>query len=132
LLRRLHLIWLVFFRLKLLPFNWVFGTASALVGLAIVLVFAALLSHLTPAGKIEIMGKVNKVTPNVAASSEIDGENAAVAQLKAQLDYANWELDQTTVRAPADGYVTASTVTIGDRAAPTKSVMSFIVADETR
>jgi len=242
------LIWLIFFRLKLLPFNWVFGTASVLGGVAIVLVFVALLSHLAPSGKIEVVGKVNEVTPNVsgqitaipaarntlvkagttlfqidrrpyeykvkqleaalaearqkvaqlkaavdvaaaevhsiqaqweraekrredletlvarqatsqfnyqdalaqanalaaqldaakareisarlAASSEIDGENTAVAQLTAQLDYAKWELDQTTVRAPADGYVTASTVTVGDRAAPTKSVMSFIVAGE--
>jgi multidrug resistance efflux pump len=243
------LIWLIFFRLKLLPFNWVFGTASVLVGVAILLVFVGLLSYLTPSGKIEVVGRVNEVTPNVsgqitaipvarntlvkagttlfqidrapyeykvrqlkaalaeakqkvgqlkaaadaaaadvqsiqaqweradkrredletlagrqatsqfnaqdavaqanalsaqldatkarevsarlAASSEIDGENTAVAQLAAQLDYANWELDQTNVRAPADGYVTASTATVGDRVSPSKSVMSFIVAIET-
>jgi hypothetical protein len=29
-----------------------------------------------------------------------------VDQLKAQLDGAKWNLDKTTVRAPADGYVT--------------------------
>jgi multidrug resistance efflux pump len=243
------LIWLVFFRLKWLPFNWVFGSLAALIGICIALVFVGLLSYLTPSGKIEVMGKVNEVTPNVsgqvtgipvernvlvksgttlfqidrapyeykvrqlkaalaeakqkveqlkaavevaaadvksmqaqweraekrrkdleqlgqrqatsqfnvedaaaqaytlaaqldaakareisaqlAASSEIEGENTTVAQLSAQLDYAQWELEHTTIRAPADGYVTASTLAIGDRAAPTKSAMSFIVAGET-
>jgi multidrug resistance efflux pump len=74
--------------------------------------------------------KAREVSARLAASSEIDGENTTVAQLDAQLNYAKWELAQTTVRAPADGFVTASTVTVGDRVSPAKSVMSFIVADE--
>ena len=37
-----------------------------------------------------------------------------VQLLLAQLDYVQWELDQTTVRAPTDGYVTVSTLAIGD------------------
>jgi multidrug resistance efflux pump len=242
------LIWLVFFKLKWLPFNWVFGSIAAVIGMAIVAAFVGLLSYLTPSGKIEVMSKVNEVTPNVsgqvtelpiqhnvllkagtvlfqidrapyeykvrqikaalaeakqeveqlkanvdvaaadvkaldaqweradkrredleqlgqrqatsqfnvqdavaqanslaaqldaakarlisaklAATSEIDGENTAVAQLAAQVDYAQWELDQTTVRAPADGYVAASTLTVGDRVSPGKSVMGFVVASE--
>lgn len=242
------LIWLVFFRFKWLPFNWTFGSLAAFVGLCIVLIFVGLLSHFTPSGKIEVMGKVAEITPNVsgqvtevpvqrnvlvksgatlfqidrapyeykvrqlkaalaearqkvaqlkanvymaaadvtalraqferadkrredterlaqnqsasqfnlqdiaaqaaalgaqveaakaressarlAATSEIDGENTAVAQLQAQLDNAQWELDQTTVRAPADGYVSASTLAVGDRAAPTKGAMAFIVISE--
>jgi multidrug resistance efflux pump len=36
-------------------------------------------------------------------------KNTTIAQLTAQLDYVHWDLDQTIVRAPADGYVTAST-----------------------
>jgi len=245
----LGLVWLVFFRFRWLPFNWGFGGLAALVGAAIVMTFVGLLSHLTPSGRIEVMGKVTEVTPNVsgqvteipvarnelvkagttlfqidrtpfeykvrqlkaalagarqnveqlkasvdaatadvgaieaqwqradqrrqdleqlgarqatsqfnvqdaeaqaaalkaqldaakareasarlAASSEIDGVNTTVAQLAAQLDDAQWQLDQTTVRAPADGYVSASTLVVGDRAVVNRSAMSFIVASET-
>jgi multidrug resistance efflux pump len=51
-------------------------------------------------------------------------------QLQAQLDHANWELSQTTIRAPADGYVTLVTVTVGDRALQLHSAMSFIIENE--
>jgi multidrug resistance efflux pump len=242
------LVWLVFFRLKLLRVTWITGLVTAAVGVAIVLVFVALLASLAPTGRIEVMGKVDEVTPNVggqvtevpvrrnvlvkagttlfqidrapyeykvrqleaalaeakqkvpqlkaqaeaaaaevlalkaqweraeqrrqdlgqlgqrqatsqfnvedataqanalaaqltaakarevsarlAATSEVDGENTTVAQLGAQLDDAKWQLAQTTVRAPADGYVTASTLSVGDRASPARSVMGFIVAGD--
>ena len=42
---------------------------------------------------------------------------------------AKYDLDQTTIRAPADGYVSSLALNKGDRAAPLKSVMSFIVSD---
>jgi multidrug resistance efflux pump len=45
----------------------------------------------------------------------------------AQLGNAEWELAQTNVRAPADGYVTLSALTVGDRVAPTRSAMSFLL-----
>jgi multidrug resistance efflux pump len=51
--------------------------------------------------------------------------------LVAQLDQAQWELDQTTVRAPADGYVSASTLAVGHRVTPFRSAMAFIIASET-
>jgi len=35
--------------------------------------------------------------------AKVDGEWAQVAQVRAQLENAKWELEQTTVRAPADG-----------------------------
>ena len=42
----LILIWLIFFRLKWLPFNWTYGTIAGLVGVGIVCVFVGLLlSH---------------------------------------------------------------------------------------
>jgi multidrug resistance efflux pump len=44
--------------------------------------------------------KARELNARLAASSEIDGENTAVAQLKAQLDTAEWELKQTSVYAP--------------------------------
>ncbi|NSL54533.1 HlyD family secretion protein [Uliginosibacterium aquaticum] len=38
-------------------------------------------------------------------SAKVNGEFAQVAQIKAQLDNARWELEQTTVRSPVDAYV---------------------------
>jgi multidrug resistance efflux pump len=66
----------------------------------------------------------------LALDSEIGGVNTTVAQLQAQLDDANWQLSQTTIRAPADGYVTVVALTVGDRALQARSAMSFIVENE--
>jgi multidrug resistance efflux pump len=66
----------------------------------------------------------------LAMESEIGGVNTTVAQIQAQLENAKWELDQTTIRAPGDGYVTAMAVTVGDRALQARSLMSFIITDE--
>jgi multidrug resistance efflux pump len=66
----------------------------------------------------------------LALDSEIGGVNTSVAQLQAQLDNANWELSQTAVHAPADGYVTVVALTVGDRALQARSAMSFIVEKE--
>jgi multidrug resistance efflux pump len=60
----------------------------------------------------------------------VGGVNTTVAQLQAQLENADWELSQTTIRAPADGYVTLVTVTVGDRALQMHSAISFIVETE--
>jgi multidrug resistance efflux pump len=37
--------------------------------------------------------------------AKVDGEYAQVAQLRAQLERAEWDLDQTTTRSPCDCYV---------------------------
>jgi multidrug resistance efflux pump len=66
----------------------------------------------------------------LALDSEIGGINTTVAQLQAQLDNAKWELSQTAVRAPADGYATVVALTVGDRALQARSAMSFIVENE--
>lgn len=66
----------------------------------------------------------------LALNSEIGGVNTTVAQIQAQLENANWELSQTTVRAPEDGYVTVVALTVGDRALQARSAMSFIVEKE--
>jgi multidrug resistance efflux pump len=240
--------WLVFFRFKLLPWNWPWRIVSFLLGAAILAVFVALLNTLTPSGRIAVIGRVVEVTPNVAGQvtdidvqpntlvkagailfqidrvpyeykvkqlqaalaearqkveqlksnvdlaaadasavaaqlayaakrrdalaqlvqtnstaklnaeealsqvgmytaqllaararetnaklalgSEIDGENTTVAQLVAQLDNAKWELDQTTIRAPADGYVSTMALAVGARAVPLRSALSFILAND--
>lgn len=74
--------------------------------------------------------KAAQATAKLAMESEIDGVNTAVAQTQAQLEYAKWELDQTTVLAPSDGVVTIMALAVGDRALQARSVMSFIVSDD--
>jgi RND family efflux transporter MFP subunit len=58
---------------------------------------------------------------------------AEVDQLKAQLEAANWNLDKTVVRAPADGFVTNVGLRKGARvaAAPISAVMAFIETSQT-
>jgi multidrug resistance efflux pump len=62
----------------------------------------------------------------LALASEIDGVNTDVARLRADLGGAEWELAQTTVRAPADGYVTNLALRAGARATTSAPVMAFI------
>jgi multidrug resistance efflux pump len=240
--------WLVFFRFKLLPWNWPWRIVTALLGCVILAIFVALLNTLTPSGRIAVVGRVVEVTPNVAGTvtsipvernvlvkvgtvlfqidpapyqakvkqlqaavaearqkveqlkaqvdlavadvkgvgsqmdyaekrrddverlaktgattqfalqdavirvdgltaqvqaasareinarlalgSEIGGENTTVAQLNAQLENAQWELEQTTVKAAGDGYVTVMALAVGARAVPLRAAMSFILSDD--
>lgn len=66
----------------------------------------------------------------LALDSEVNGVNTTVAQIAAQLENANWELFQTAVRAPADGYVTVMALAVGDRALQTHPALSFIVESQ--
>jgi len=244
----LVLVWLLFFKLKLLRLTWMTGALATLVGLFILAVFAALLNTLTPTGRIVVGSRVVEVTPNVSGEiiaipvkpnvpittgtvlfqidpapfqykvraleaalvaaqqqanvlqdnykqasanvaglekqvefhqqrladiarlvkggaatpfseedtreeldistaqleaakaqqlsaratleSSINGINTAVLQHRAQLDDAKWELEQTTVRAPSDGYVSTLAVAIGARALHARAAMSFIVESD--
>jgi multidrug resistance efflux pump len=76
------------------------------------------------------VAKAAQQSAKLAMDSEISGVNTTVAQVQAQLENANWELLQTTIRAPGDGYVTLVTVSVGDRALQAQSAMSFIVENE--
>jgi multidrug resistance efflux pump len=76
------------------------------------------------------VAKAAQQSAKLAMDSEISGVNTTVAQTQAQLDNASWELSQTTVRAPADGYVTVLALSVGDRALQASAVMSFIVENE--
>lgn len=62
-----------------------------------------------------------------------DGRFAELAQIEANLANANWELEQTVVHAPADGYVTQVALRPGMVAVPfpLRPVMVFIPS-ETR
>ena len=179
------LVWLVFFRLKLLPWGWLTGTVTVLVGVLVCAIFVGFLSYLAPTGRVTVISRVVEVTPNVSGqitdisvqpnqpvkagavlfkidptpydaqvrtieaqlkfqdlrlsqmeqlqssssgrAFDVEQRQAEVDQLQAQLDKAKYDLEQTTIRAPGDGYVSTLTLNKGDRATPSKSVMSFIL-----
>ena len=50
--------------------------------------------------------------------AESDGVNPEVREVQAQLDKARWDLEQTVVRAPSDGYVPQLTLRPGQMAVP--------------
>lgn len=71
-----------------------------------------------------------ELSARLALDSMIGGENTSVAQIEAQLESAKWDLEQTRILAPADGYVSTLALVPGARALQARSVMSFIVADD--
>jgi multidrug resistance efflux pump len=244
----LVLVWLLFFKLRVIRWGWMSGTIAVLIGAFILAVFLALFNYLTPSGSLTVVSRVVEVAPNVAGQvieipvkpnepvkagavlfrldpapfqykvnqleaslaqaqqqvkqlkasydqatanvegltrqvafhekrladyqqmisqdvqtefrlqdtqvqyetvrfqleaakaaqqnaklamdSQIGGVNTAVAQIQAQLGDAKWDLEQTTVRARADGVVTLMALAVGDRASQVQKVMSFIVTDD--
>lgn len=68
----------------------------------------------------------------LAYESEINGTNPTVARLQAELSNAQYDLDQTTVRAPSAGYVTQVFLRPGMMAnpLPLRPVMVFINHDD--
>jgi RND family efflux transporter MFP subunit len=64
---------------------------------------------------------------------DVEQRQAEVEQIKAQLAGAKWNLDKTTVRAPAEGYVTNVALRKGARVAnlPLAPAMAFIDTSET-
>ena len=67
----------------------------------------------------------------LAYSSQIGGVNTQVAQLQAEVDDAQYDLDQTVVRAPADGFVTQVALRPGVYTVPLplKPAMTFVNTD---
>lgn len=75
----------------------------------------------------------NERKAKLAYESEIDGINTKVAQLQAQLKETEYDLDQTAVVAPADGYTTGVTLRPGQRVGTVRagSVLNYVVNDQT-
>jgi RND family efflux transporter MFP subunit len=65
---------------------------------------------------------------------DVEQRQSEVDQLKGQLQAAQWNLDKTVVRAPADGYVTNLALRKGARVAnlPLAPVMAFIDTSDSR
>jgi multidrug resistance efflux pump len=72
-------------------------------------------------------------TRGTGRTFDVEQREAEVAQLKAQLVGAQWNLEKTTVRAPADGYVTNLALRKGARVTnlPLAPVMAFIDTSDT-
>jgi RND family efflux transporter MFP subunit len=70
-------------------------------------------------------------TRGAGRQNEVEQRQSEVDQLKAQLDGAQWNLDKTTVRAPADGYVTNLALRTGARVTAQSPVMAFIETSAT-
>ncbi len=68
----------------------------------------------------------------LAYNSTINGVNTDVAGIKAQLEHAEFELSQATVRAPTDGYATQLFLRPGMVAMPMpiRPIMVFVHGDE--
>lgn len=63
--------------------------------------------------------------------NDVEQRQSEVDQFKAQLEGAKWNLDKTTVRAPADGYVTNLALRKGARVTAQSPVMAFIDTSDT-
>lgn len=72
-------------------------------------------------------------TQGTGRAFDVEERQASVDQLRAQLVGAKWNLEKTTVRAPADGYVTNVALRKGARVSslPLSPVMAFIDTADT-
>jgi multidrug resistance efflux pump len=62
---------------------------------------------------------------------DVQQHQAEADQLRAQLEGAKWNLEKTTVRAPANGFVTNLTLRKGARVTAQSPVMAFIDTSDT-
>ncbi|WP_047042044.1 HlyD family secretion protein [Vibrio mexicanus] len=74
------------------------------------------------------VAEANVNQAQISLDSEIGGENTTVARLLAELRKAEFDLDQTVVRAPTEGYVTQLALRPGVMAVPLPlaPVMTFV------
>ena len=68
----------------------------------------------------------------LAYASNIGNENTAVAQTRQQLEQAKYNLEEATVRAPCDGYVTNLQLVPGAIVSAAASVMPFVCDRDER
>jgi multidrug resistance efflux pump len=59
----------------------------------------------TQARAVETQAVASREQVQQKLGAKVDGEYAAVAQIRAQLESAKWDLDQTTTRSPCECYV---------------------------
>jgi multidrug resistance efflux pump len=76
--------------------------------------------------EVQAVASERQVQQRIAG--KVGKEYAPVAQVRAQLDNARWQLDQTTVRAPSDGYAINVQLRTGSFTAafPITPAMTFV------
>ena len=62
--------------------------------------------------------------------AQVDGDLAEVAQIKAQLENARWELEQTTTYAPSDGWVMNLQLRPGSFAVPLPAMVAMTFVED--
>lgn len=68
----------------------------------------------------------------MAFDAKIDGVNPDVRQIMAQLDQKRWELEQTVVRAPTDGFVTQLALRPGQMSVPMPFAAQVVFVPDER
>jgi len=91
------------------------------------------LTYLASEASVE-RARATQEQARLAFRSEINGVNTTVARLEADLQKAIYDLEQTSVLAPADGVVLALTLRPGQRVSnlPLRSWMAFAPASKNR
>ncbi len=70
----------------------------------------------------------NSLETRIAA--QVDDVDIGIVEAVEKLAKARWALEQTTVRAPANGEITALSLRVGDRVSPAGGAMSFASASD--
>ncbi|WP_146346814.1 HlyD family secretion protein [Falsiphaeobacter marinintestinus] len=60
-------------------------------------------------------------------AAQIDGVDVGIVEVEEALVQAQWALDQTVVRAPADGIVTGLSLRPGNRVSPLQGAVNFVI-----
>lgn len=85
--------------------------------------------------QLEAQLEVNRANENAAyldLNASVGDQQAQVAQVLAQLESAQYDLEQTRVTAPAPGLVTVLTVRPGLQVSPLRAAASFVNTRELR
>lgn len=70
--------------------------------------------------------EASELEAKIAFEAESDGMNPDVRQAMAELERKRWDLEQTTVRAPTDGYATFVSMRPGQMATPFSAAASML------
>lgn len=87
--------------------------------------------NLESARQTFVAAEAGQERAQLASSSEIGGINTTVARLQADLRNVEYDLAQTTVEAPTDGYVTQLLLRPGMSVSPATPTMVFIHSGDT-
>lgn len=65
-------------------------------------------------------------------AAQVDGMDAGVVEVEAALRQARWNLDQTVVRAPANGVVSGLSLRVGNHVSSSQGAVNFLVPSDRK